>query len=53
MPYQGLQQVVEVPFDALTEHKTVVPGELAGVVARPENQVISLGDYRQFPGFFH
>jgi hypothetical protein len=50
--YQGLQQVVDVAFDAFSQHKTVVPRKFAGVVAGPEYQVIGLGDYGQFLGFF-
>jgi hypothetical protein len=50
---QNFQQVVQIPFDAFSQHKTVVPRELSGVAARPENQVVSLGDHGQLLGFFH
>ena len=50
---QGFQQVVEVPLDPLAQHEAVVAGELAGVVAGPEDQVVSLGDHDQFLVFFH
>ena len=48
-----LQQVVEVSLDPLAEHEPVVAGEFAGVVARPEKQVVSFGDHDQFLVFFH
>ena len=50
---QRFQQAVEVSLDPLAQHETVVTGELAGVVAGPENQVVSLGDHDQFLVFFH
>ena len=50
---QRFQQVVQVPLDPLAQHETVVAGKLAGVVAGPENQVVSLGDHDQFLVFFH
>ena len=50
---QRLQQVVEVPLDALAQHKAVVAGKAAGVVAGPENQVIHLRNHDQFLVFFH
>ena len=50
---QGLEQRVEVPLDPLAQHKAVVAGKAARVVAGPENQVIGLGDNRQFLLFSH
>ena len=41
---QGLQQIVEVAFDGLARHESVVPRKLAGVVAGSENQVSGLDD---------
>jgi len=52
-PDQGFQQVVEIAFDPLAEHEPMITGEAAGVVARPEDQVVSLGDHDQFLVFFH
>ena len=49
----SFEQVVEVPLDPLAQHEAVVAGEAAGVVAGPENQVVSLGDHDQFLVFFH
>jgi hypothetical protein len=46
-------QPEEVPLDPFARDETVVAGELTRVVARPENQVVSLGDRDQFPVFFH
>ena len=43
---------MKLAFDPLTQHETVVAGEAAGVVAGPENQVVSLGDHDQFLVFF-
>ena len=39
--------------EARRTHEAVVAGEFAGVVAGPENQVVSLGDHDQFLVFFH
>ena len=50
---QGFQQPVEVSLDPLAEHEPMVTGEAAGVVAGPEDQVVSLGDHDQFLVFFH
>ena len=50
---KGFEQVVEISFDPFTQHETVVAGKLTRVVARPENQVVGLGNYDQFRGFFH
>jgi hypothetical protein len=47
-PYQRFQEVVQVPLDALAQDEAVVAGELAGVMARPEDQVICLRDDDQF-----
>ena len=47
-PDQDFQQVVEVPFDAFAQHEAVVAGEFAGVIARPQDQVIRLRDDDQF-----
>jgi len=52
-PDQGSQQVVEIAFDPLAEHEPMITGEAARVVARPEDQVVSLGDHDQFLVFFH
>jgi hypothetical protein len=43
-PDEDFQQVVQVPFDAFAQHKTVVAGEFARVIARPQNQIVSLRD---------
>jgi hypothetical protein len=45
-------QPLEVPLDPLAQNETAVAGELVGVVARPEYQVVSLGDRDQFLVFF-
>ena len=50
---QRFEQPIEVSFDPLAQHEAVVAGEFAGVVAGPENQVVSLGDHDQFLVFFH
>jgi hypothetical protein len=50
---QGLQQVVQVPLDPLAQHKPVVAGELARMVAGPEDQVIRLSDHDDFLLSFH
>jgi hypothetical protein len=50
---QRFQQIIEVSLDPLAQNEMVVAKEFAGVVAGPENQVISLRDYGQFLGFFH
>jgi len=50
---QGLEQIAEVAFDALAQHETVVAREPARVVAGPENQVVRLGNNRQFLPFPH
>ena len=47
-PDQDFQQVVQVSFDAFAQHEAVVPGEFAGVIARPQDQVIGLRDDDQF-----
>ena len=49
---RNLSRVVEIAFDPLTQHEAVVAGEAAGVVAGPENQVVSLGDHRSIPRTF-
>jgi hypothetical protein len=41
---QSLQQVVEVAFDAFTQHEAVISWELARVLATPQDQVVGLGD---------
>jgi len=41
------QQAVKVPLDTFTQHETMVAGELAGVIARPQNQAICLRYYDQ------
>jgi hypothetical protein len=50
---QCFAQPVEVQLDPLARDETVVAGELARVVAGPENQVVSLGDHDQLLVFFH
>jgi hypothetical protein len=44
---------IEISFDALAQHKAVVAGKAAGVVAGPQDQVIGLGDYYQLLVFRH
>ena len=39
---QRFEQPVEVPLDPFAQNETMVAGELAGVVAGPEDQVVSL-----------
>jgi hypothetical protein len=50
---QGFQQAVEVALDPFAQHEAVVAREPTRVVARPEDQVVRLGDYDQFLVFFH
>src|ERR1022692_673486 len=45
---QCLQKVVEVSFDAFAEDETKIAGELAGVIAGPEDQVVGLRDDGEF-----
>jgi hypothetical protein len=52
-PDQRLQQGVQVALDPLAQDEAVVAGEVARVVAGPEDQVIGLGDYGQFLCFSH
>ena len=47
-PDQDFQQVVKVPFNSFPQHKTVVAGKFTCVIARPQDQVIGLGDNDQF-----
>jgi hypothetical protein len=46
--HQRLKQVVQVRLDALIQHEAVVAGELAGMTAGPQDQVIRLGEDDQF-----
>src|SRR5262249_14284378 len=41
---QGLQQVVQALLHALAQGKAVVAGKAPGVLARPQDQVVGLGD---------
>ncbi len=50
---QRFEQPIEFSFDPFAQDEAVVAGEFAGVVAGPENQIVSLGDDDQFLVFFH
>ena len=47
-PDQYFQQFVEIPLNPFAQHEAVIAGKLAGVVARPQDQVIRLRDNRKF-----
>jgi hypothetical protein len=47
-PNEDFQQVVQVAFDAFTQHEAVIPREFAGVITSPQNQVIRFRDDDQF-----
>jgi hypothetical protein len=44
---EDFQQIVQVAFDAFTQHEAVIAGKLGGMLARPENQVIRFRDDNQ------
>jgi hypothetical protein len=41
---ERFQQIIEVAFDPFAEDKPMIPWEAAGVAARPQKEVVSLGD---------
>jgi hypothetical protein len=47
-PNQHFQHFVEVPFDPFAQHETMIAREFAGVVARPQDQIVSLRHNDQF-----
>ena len=49
---QRFEQSVQVSFDPFAQNEAVIARELTGVISRPENQVVSLGDHDQFLVFF-
>jgi hypothetical protein len=49
---QCLQQIVQIPLNPFAQHEAVVAREFTRVIARPQNQVIRLGDDDQFLGLF-
>jgi hypothetical protein len=52
-PDVGFQQVVQVAFDPLAQHEAVVAGEPAGVMARPQDEVVGLRDDGEFLAVVH
>ena len=43
-PSQRLQQVVQGAFNTFAQYETVIAGELASVMAGPEDEVVGLRD---------
>jgi hypothetical protein len=37
-----------IAFDAFAQDEAVIAGEFAGVIATPQDQIVGLGDDRQF-----
>ena len=50
---QRFEQIVQVAFDSLAKHETVIPWKRAGVITRPQDQVVGRGDDRQFIAFLY
>jgi hypothetical protein len=45
---QRFQQVVKGSFNAFAQHKSVITREFAGMVTRPQDEIVGFGDDDQF-----
>jgi hypothetical protein len=52
-PDEAFKEIVQVALDALSQYKTMVTGEFAGVTARPQDQLVNFRDNNQLLIFRH
>ena len=50
---QRFQQIIKIALQAFTQHKAVLAWKAAGVIAGPEDQVVSSRDHNQLGVLFH